>query len=196
MSAPEILGLALFLVLVFALCGFWFRRMMRGLTALWAENTGLVQGTFSRWRIKLNGTWEGRPIVAYLGNNAVEVDDATDTTTTTYSYVLAMRFSPGAENWSAAYRARRGQAPAWQVKAAARTAERLAASGLLAALEQAPKNCSLNYRAGRGRMQLSIAGVGTSYCPDAQTFREQLDLLSRLGILTHSADRTALPAAA
>lgn len=163
--------------------------MMRKLTTLWAPNTQLVQGTFSRWRAMLRGTYRGQPIMAYMAKEG-------DENNTTYGYNLRTTGAPGFENWSALYVAGRKGAPgAWHLRASSHPAERLTAAGLLAALEEAPKGLQFRYRASSGRMQLAFPGAGMYYCPDVQSFQWQLDFLARLAAITQAAAGASAPAA-
>ncbi len=196
MSGLEILGVVIAVAVVVALAWLWFRSLMGKAARLWEANRALVQGTLSRWRIKLTGTWERRPVVAYLATDKVDTQEISGGNSVTYAYILRMTFPAGFENWSATYRSRKGQPAGWELKAGSRTDERLRAAGLMAALEQAPRNCRLRYRASKGIMQLSIAGVGMWYCPDAQVFQSQLELLSRIGTIAQSAGGTGLARAA
>ena len=186
MSWSAILLIALGILAAVALLALWFRSMMRKMAAIWAPNTQLVQGTFSRFRARLRGTYEGRPVVAYLANESGGGPD--DVGPTTYSYILYMTGPAELENWSAVCQVpRKGEPPAWRLKAKPGPSDRLTAAGLLTTLEQAPKNLRFRYRAGSGRIQLSIPGAGMYFCPNVQTFQAQLDLLSRLAAITHAA---------
>jgi hypothetical protein len=178
---------AIGILVALALFVLWIRHMIRTLTALWAPNTQFVNGTFSRFRAKLRGTYQERPVLAYLGNggNADHV------------YNLRMTVPPGFENWALTFiRLRKGEPPVWNLKAKPGATERLKTAGLLAAVEGIPGNWQLRYRAGSGSVQLSIAGVGMYYCPDLATFQAQLNLLVRLAGLNEAAAGTALPLAA
>lgn len=183
MSGSIILLIVLGVLVFAALLALWYRSMMRKLKAIWAPNTELVHGTFSRFRALLRGTYQGRPVTAFLANEAGD-----DSGSKSYSYIVQMTFPAEFENWSAVCQVpRKGEPPAWRLQAKPGPANRLTAAGLLAALEQAPKNLRLRYRAGSGRMQLSIPGAGMYFCPNVQTFQAQLDLLSRLAAITHTA---------
>lgn len=57
MSGLTILLVALGVPALIVLLALWYRSMMRKLTAIWAPNTQLVQGTFSRFRALLRGTY-------------------------------------------------------------------------------------------------------------------------------------------
>lgn len=184
MSGFTVLLIVLGSTTAFALLLLWYRSMMHKVTALWAPNTQLVQGTFSRWRALLRGTYQGHAVAAYLANEGG--DD--DTASKTYGYIVHLTFPPGFENWSAICQvARKGEAPAWRVKVKPGPADRLTAAGLLAALDHAPKNYQFRYRASTGRMQLLIPRVGMYFCPDTRTFQAQLELLSRLAAITQAA---------
>jgi hypothetical protein len=184
MSGLTILLVALGVPALIVLLALWYRSMMRKLTAIWAPNTQLVQGTFSRFRALLRGTYQGRPVVAFLANESGPEDAGPKT----YSYILYMTVPAEFENWSAVCQVpRKGEPPAWRLKAKPGPADQLTAAGLLAALEQAPKNLRFRYRAGSGRIQLSIPGAGMYFCPDVQSFQWQLDFLSRLAAITHAA---------
>lgn len=182
-SAELVLVVALGIAAMFVFVWYFYRRMMRKAAALWEPNTRLVQGTFSRWRIKLTGTYQGRPMLAYLAKESAE-DDARET----YRYVVRITIAPGFENWSAWFVPERKGAPgAWHLKAGTRAAEQLRAAGLMQALEPAHQGYRCSYRAGAGRMQFSAPGAGMYYCPDVQSFQGQLDLLARLAAITQAA---------
>jgi hypothetical protein len=186
MFDSQFLLIALGIVAVFVLLALWFRMMMRRLAVLWTPNTKLVKGTFSRFRAKLSGTYQDRPVMAYLGNEGGGGPD--DFGPKTYSYTVRMTVPPGAEDWAVVFSvARKGEPPAWNLRAKPAPAERLKTAGLLTAVEGAPRNWRLRYRAGSGRLEISIAGVGMYFCPDLGTFQAQLDLLSRLASITHDA---------
>ena len=185
--------LALFgILVVFALLALWVRRMIGQITANWAPNTQFVNGTFSRFRTRLNGTYQERPILTYLGN-----EGGGEFGPTTFCYTLRMTVPPGFENWSMVCAVpRKGEPPEWTLKAKPGPADRLKAEGLLTAVEDAAKFWRLRYRAGSGRLELSIAGVGMYFCPDVVMFQRQLDLLSRLASITQAASVSSLHHAA
>lgn len=177
MSDGQFLLIVLGIVAVTALIALWYRMMMRKLARLWAPNILLVNGTFSRFRALLRGTYQGQPVMAYLGNES----GGEDATAKSYSYTVRVTVPPGFENWAVAYAIpRKGEPPAWTIKAKPGPAEQLKVAGLLTAVENAPRNWRLRYRAGKGRLELSISGVGMYFCPDTPTFQAQLDLLMRL----------------
>jgi hypothetical protein len=193
MSGFQLLLVLIGILAVFAVFALWIRSMMRKLAALWAPNTRLVNGTFSRFRARVRGTYQDRPVLTYLGNEG----GADDFGPKTYSYTVRMTVPPGFENWALLFGVpRKGEPPVWNLKAKPGPAEQLKAAGLLAAVERAPRNWRLRYRAGSGRLELSIAGVGMYFCPDSGTFQAQLDLLVRLAAIIHAAAGTPLRQAA
>jgi hypothetical protein len=184
MSGFQLLLILVGIVAVFAVIMLWMRGMMRKLATRWAANTQLVKGTFSRFRAKLTGAYGDRPVMAYLGNEG----GADDIGPKTYSYTLRMTVPAGFENWtSVCVVPRKGEPPAWNLKAKPEAAEQLKAAGLLTAVHSAPRNLRLRYRASSGRLELSIAGVAMDFCPDVATFQAQLDLLARLADITRAA---------
>src|SRR5947209_600723 len=96
--------IALMIVAASALVWFFFGRMMRKAAANWEPNTRLVQGTFSRWRVKLNGVYQDHPVTAFLAKEGDENNQS-------YGYVARMTVAPGFENWSASYVVGRKDAP-------------------------------------------------------------------------------------
>jgi hypothetical protein len=186
MSGLDFLLIGLGIVAVAGGLAFWYRTMMRKLAAIWAPNTRIVQGTFSRFRALLRGTYHDRPVMAYLGNQRGMATD--DVGPSTYSYTVRMTVPPGSDNWTLASRfSRKGAKPEWVLQAKPGPAERLKAVGLLDAVESAPRNWQLRYRAGSGRLEISISGVGMYFSPNVATFQAQLDLLLRLEAVTRAA---------
>lgn len=189
MSGFQLLLIVAGIAAVFALLMLWMRSMMRKLKELWAPNTQLVNGTFSRFRAKLTGTYQNRPVMVYLGNQDAEEK--------IYSYNLRMTLPPGFENWAlACIVPRKGEPPVWSLKAKPGATEQLKSAGLLAEVASIPSNWQLRYRAGNGGVQLSIGGVGMYFCPDVATFQAQLDLLVRVAAITLAAAGTPLRATA
>lgn len=189
MSGWQIVLIVLGILAVFVLLALWFRYMMAKLAVIWAANTKFIDGTFSRVRARVTGTYRDRPVMAYLGNEG----GADDYGPKTYSYTVRMTEPPGFADWSLVNAvARKGEPAAWTLKAKPETAERLTGAGVLAAVEGAPRSWRLRYRAGSGRLELSIAGVAMSYCPDPKTFESQLDLLARLADLNRTASAAAV----
>jgi hypothetical protein len=189
MSGFQLLLIVAGIAVVFGLLMLWMRSMMRKLKELWAPNTQLVNGTFSRFRAKLTGTYQNRPVMVYLGNQDVEEK--------IYSYNLRMTLPTGFENWAlACVVPRKGEPPAWTLKAKPGATEQLTSAGLLTEVASIPGNWQLRYRASNGGLQLSIVGVGMYFCPDVATFQAQLDLLVRIAAITLAAAGTPLRAAA
>jgi hypothetical protein len=193
MSGFQIVLVVIGILAACAVLALWMRRMMRQLTALWAPNTLFLKGTFSRFQTRLRGTYQDRPVLVYMGNDG----SSEDVGPTTFSYTMRMTVPPGFENWALTNRVpRKGEPPAWNLKANAGPAEQLKTAGLLAAVESVPGHWQLRYRAGSGRLELVIAGVSTYFCPDPATFQAQLDLLVRLAFITVAAAGTPLLQAA
>jgi hypothetical protein len=192
MLGSQFLLILLGIVAVAGLLALWFRSMMRKIAARWTSNTQLVNGTFSRFRAQLRGTYHGRPVMMYLGN-----EGGGDGAPKTYSYTVRMSVPPGSENWALNWSVpRKGEPAAWNLKAKPGQADQLTAAGLLSAVESASKNWHFRYRASSGRLELGISNVGMYFCPDTAAFQAQLDMLVRLAAVTQAPAGTSLLQAA
>lgn len=182
-----ILGLAVFLVVVFVAGYFYYRFQNARLTRAWGTLPGLINGhvsgdgggAASSW---LSGTDRGRPVVAALSPNLNQHDEGG----AKYNYFeVALTELPGRHDWSVAYAQRvlgMGQS-GWQVKAEdpalAEALRGAAVPSLVAPFGETPAHFmrpTLEYNR-RERVLRYRADISPLLAPSPQQFTSLLEML-------------------
>jgi hypothetical protein len=173
------IGLVLFIVVLFALIGWfivWYVKKANARYAqLWGGLAPLVAGAHKGSR--MTGTYQGTPVQA-----VIRAVSGGENTRTTYYYECTA--TPGGQggDWRAEYGGEKlfgfGE-KRWHVNAKDDALkDRLAREGVLARMEGWAQSVSLRYKAGKGTLTIHYPTRDAFSIPSPEQFQTQLDLLA------------------
>ncbi len=178
-------GAIVFIAAIAVLVVVYLKKANAKYAQLWAPLAGFVSGTSKG--SKLTGTFNSMPVQARI--NAVSDDNSTD-----YFYELVL--TPGAQgkDWSLSYTGDKllGMgAKSWHVKTKDDGLKQRLAESVLPTLEQWPSFPEITYKAKGGTLKYAIKVKSMYAIPGLDEFKQELELLARLGEINRQVNQPA-----
>lgn len=157
----------------------WYRHVLSQAKRRWARMLGAVDGEFSRQHVVVRGTDQGTPVCVRIDAEPINEPTAT----AKYLYALTMAFPvTGEADWSIVpdQGVDKSDSEHWKVMSTdselQHKFEEVGATGLLSTCDG---TASLECNAKSGELTLKYPASNANYCPDAESFRNELELLRK-----------------